>query len=83
MGRLKAAHVMITPMSNRIPAINMVVFLPYFLHASAPVFSRAECTYSCNVTACCIHGTFLRQISVPDAKVVRQTDPGMALQADC
>ena len=42
MGRLKAAHVMTTPMSKRIPAINIVVFRPYFLHASGPVFSTGQ-----------------------------------------
>ena len=34
MGSVKAAHVMMTPMSNRIPAINIVVFLPYLLHSN-------------------------------------------------
>ena len=40
MGRLKAVHVITTPMSNRIPAINIVVFLPYFLHVNGSHVQR-------------------------------------------
>jgi len=44
MGRLKAVHVMITPMSNSIPAINIVVFRPYFLPTKDAIFQYCRFT---------------------------------------